>query len=682
MYKVKDKHVNNFINDNLTEVEKGMFDYLLLNFPEELMYVDLTEYTHKGETYTSDENIPLLILMIILAKTLGNSRELILGLDKMKDLKGLMNEIRELEDKAKEEGTNKYQSIINSKYKLIALMSLDLGRELDINLLENKEYQELLRKQFNIIQDTFSIYRNRGTPSAIHQTLRHFSYLDNNIENPISYVVETFDQSQEVFIDKELRKLYSTLHYEDATDDDPEKKGQIFVYLGELPSDYVNLDLPIDKPEIPQNTYYYLRKDNELYEELARTKAAGIYYILVAKAIAYHLYNQRPIIEEGSTMYSTEYSEFSIRLSDLEIKNMPQDKSFDLLQDDNKVFITIDYEDTMPPNDMDWYNIPLGFKIKKPGYVLQIVRGENYELAYTNRLDTMYVKFDREGGLRPTYKLEVYKNEELTGAPLFKDSFRASAQTTLRIRIIQENMAKFRPIVEISGYNEPFNINWRYSNNLLYGTPSVNIPHLREITAALSGNNNIETKGTVYQAGKLTDSIIINLNEIHITSKEEDITTTVYDIYDYNNSLSDNITIKDVVLNSSVINELKSAVSPLVITEIKNNRPEGIQIRITADMLNPTPVHLKVSGNITFKSSGIETAPAYILEQTTLHNSIGIAGNTLNIYEIRDILRSGPSIPLFPITITFTLNLDEYRIGGQWVELNENLFVREYIINS
>lgn len=249
MYTIKSSEIKNYLNEEFTVVEREFFNFLIDNFPENLL--------NFGEASGYKENEPLLVLMLMIAKIFGESREQILNLEQAKDIKSIIYSLLAADEEEAIPGTitedelKSVKALKKQNQKLLVLLATELGFEIDYNKLSSDSsgaYIENLKNYYNFIGEYYSFTKNRGTISALYNLLRNFQNVEKNF------------LLQELEIEKETNT-------------------ELEIILPSLPAGYT----------IFKEDKYNLNPESPLYKLIMQIKPAGVVYQLFVKAIAYYI---------------------------------------------------------------------------------------------------------------------------------------------------------------------------------------------------------------------------------------------------------------------------------------------------------------------------------------------------------------------------------------------------------
>jgi len=228
--------VKQYVQANFTTVEQEIFDYILLSFPESLIVQENSE---------SEE---VLLLLAVLAKVVGNSKELILNLKTGHSLNEIIQKIED--DYLKE-----------NNEKLLLPLAADIKYHRLPESLETSELIERLVSEKFFIQDYYKLYKNRGTLTAITQIVK--KYAEFLSEKEVTYT------------------LY-------------ELKNSVNIVLNGLdPNEYANLaegTLSFNFGDETIDTAF-LKKDEIIYDMLMSIKPLGTKYNILFEFFAFNLTN-------------------------------------------------------------------------------------------------------------------------------------------------------------------------------------------------------------------------------------------------------------------------------------------------------------------------------------------------------------------------------------------------------
>lgn len=172
--------VKQYVQANFTTVEKEVFDYILSSFPESILSQEGTD---------SEE---VLLLLSVLAKVVGNSKELILNLKTSHSLNEI---IQKIEDDYFPE---------NNK-KLLFPLASDLKYHRLFEDLETDALLQQLNSEKFFLQDYYQLYKNRGTLTAVSQIVKKFAaflseeeitYTIYELKNQVNIVIEGLDPNE------------------------------------------------------------------------------------------------------------------------------------------------------------------------------------------------------------------------------------------------------------------------------------------------------------------------------------------------------------------------------------------------------------------------------------------------------------------------------------------------------
>lgn len=291
MSKIENLDILNYINDEniFTEAEREMFMFLLDSIPENMINIQ-EEGEDGGVVYR--ENKELLTLITVLSSVLGNSRELVLNLEKSHDLPQLIRDIkiaieRDLDpafvlvdSDGNPEPTLKYERLGDSNKRLLAILVEELGFEVDFNQITrdvDNTYLKELETYFNLIVNQYETVKNRGSNSALYQILRYYNEIDTSLGFPTLEILEQGETDDKAPESSGLEVVPT---------------GSVRMHLTSVPEHYAKL--PGSGGYVgafdPLNSLFYLDSDTELYRLIMGVKPAGIFYEMVVKATFYLLY--------------------------------------------------------------------------------------------------------------------------------------------------------------------------------------------------------------------------------------------------------------------------------------------------------------------------------------------------------------------------------------------------------
>lgn len=228
--------VKEYVQANFTTVEQEVFDYILSSFPESILSQDGTD---------SEE---VLLLLSVLAKVVGNSKELILNLKTSHSFDEIFKKIDD-------------DYLTDNNKKLLLPLAADLKyhrlpEDLETDTLLDRLYIEKL-----FLKDYYNLYKNRGTLTAVSQIVKKFAaYLS---EEEITYTIY-------------------------------ELKNQVNIVIEGLePNEYANFAAGTFSFNAGGETIdtAFLRKDLIIYDMLMSIKPLGANYNILFEFFAFNLIN-------------------------------------------------------------------------------------------------------------------------------------------------------------------------------------------------------------------------------------------------------------------------------------------------------------------------------------------------------------------------------------------------------
>lgn len=243
--------INYTTSTTLTDVERELLDFMTNSFPDEVKYID------------GEDNEPLKLILIAIAKSLGNSRELITNLVKSHDLKRLIQDIAD----------PTLEHIKVNNFKLMSLMLDELKQDIDFNKVNDPVYIDNIEDYFKSFEDSYTTIKGRGSVYGLHNVMRHFSYSPTG-----SAIIENWDD------------LYSLSTNPEFPEEVHEIIRDYFGQEQELdPIIYINMADPIHAgsdvySEDWPDTLFHVSTSSSLYKEIMKIKPAGMYfYVLMTK---------------------------------------------------------------------------------------------------------------------------------------------------------------------------------------------------------------------------------------------------------------------------------------------------------------------------------------------------------------------------------------------------------------
>lgn len=197
-----DKTYGEYINKRFTEEEKYSFEYLINTIPEEMLEDNIYD------TSSSEINEWMVKLLIVLAKFVGSSRDLILEMDNIKDIKYLLNKAVEGFSKV-----NIRESIENASVeeidnipaaKLATLTAYELGYMPD---LANQEIVDTIKEVLlnrAVIEKLEVIKAHRGSLAAIKELIENMYVIESL---PISDSYKITDENLTINIQTTISSL-------------------------------------------------------------------------------------------------------------------------------------------------------------------------------------------------------------------------------------------------------------------------------------------------------------------------------------------------------------------------------------------------------------------------------------------------------------------------------------------
>jgi hypothetical protein len=238
--------VKTYVSNNYTEIEQEFFNYLVKTFPEHVR-------TRDDGTDRND----ILLLLALLAKTLGNSKELILNLKKSHSLDELYKDINL--------GINKENNL---------RLLVPFADDLDYNILAGKTVEEklnIIEQEEAFIKITPMLTKYRGTKRYIELLIKAFEEV---LGYPLDYTIE-----------------YS--------------ENQVDIYFNDL-LDYLDSDTYVRTEGL--RDIFNMKTDNNFNRLLMYYKPAGSVYNALVTAINTALYNMNSsfIVNVGETSNADE----------------------------------------------------------------------------------------------------------------------------------------------------------------------------------------------------------------------------------------------------------------------------------------------------------------------------------------------------------------------------------------
>lgn len=279
--------VRQYVQNNFTEIEQNIFEYMFNSFPETVL-VQKTELAPEGE-----ESEDILALIATLAKVIGSSKELILNLKTGHSLNEILQKIEE-------------DYLADSNKKLLLPFASDLKYKRLPDDIETNDLLDRLVEEKYFLQDNYQLYKNRGTLTAITQLVKKWAaYLE---EENLTYTL--YELKDEVNIVLEGLEEFADF------------AGGSYVFNFE--------------DETVETTF--LRKDIIIFDMLMSIKPVGTNYNILLKYFAYNIVNQLidRVIRENSVFSP------SIRLSNTDVQSTnPQVTNLNVDENDNQFTATI-----------------------------------------------------------------------------------------------------------------------------------------------------------------------------------------------------------------------------------------------------------------------------------------------------------------------------------------------------
>ena len=234
----------------LTLVQLDFLNYLINSFPSEVKSIG------------GKDNDPLKPLLVSIAKSLGNSRELILNLKNSKDIVSLIQDIE----------NEKIKHLKINNFKLLLLLLRELNIPVDFNRANDLDYIEEISSKLKILEDSYILKKSRGSNNSIYTLLEDLSYMDSTIDVSKVMIIESLEDinskvpANETSLKSGLQQAF-------------ESKGSPLIYLGVVNQDYLDPDA-----DESFSNLLPLKTTAEIHKELMLIKPAGIRYNLYASS--------------------------------------------------------------------------------------------------------------------------------------------------------------------------------------------------------------------------------------------------------------------------------------------------------------------------------------------------------------------------------------------------------------
>jgi len=240
--------VRQYVDQNFTDIEKSLFDYILSSFPESVLVIE------------GSESEDILALLATLAKVFGNSKELILNLKTGHSIEETINKIE-----------NNY--LAENNENLLLTQAADLKYHRLSDNIETSELVDRLLEEKPFVLDYYNLYKNRGTLTAITQILTKFAVFLGKDDLPFNI----FESSTEM-------------------DLIIENVGRIETF-GDFEQGDFNYEIGEETIEVVP-----IKKDSILYDMLMKIKPVGLTYNILlryASNVILNLIDDRVVGKEG-----------------------------------------------------------------------------------------------------------------------------------------------------------------------------------------------------------------------------------------------------------------------------------------------------------------------------------------------------------------------------------------------
>jgi hypothetical protein len=194
MYNLIYSTYQNKLLEGFSDVELELFEYIINSTPEVML-------AYKDEDNKLKLNHGYIVLLVLLTKTLGPSRELILNTAHAKDLQRLY----ELADT--NSGSPKH--LKDASFKLLQLLAGDIWPDISELFTSEDEARSALYNKINLVEAMVPIIRKRGSLDSLMTILN--SYIPYNglaaVENEPMTAVMQLNNKNDLYGNRQLYKL-------------------------------------------------------------------------------------------------------------------------------------------------------------------------------------------------------------------------------------------------------------------------------------------------------------------------------------------------------------------------------------------------------------------------------------------------------------------------------------------
>jgi hypothetical protein len=194
MYNLIYSTYQNTLLKGFSDVELELFEYIINSTPEVML-------AYKDKDNKLELNHGYIVLLVLLTKTLGPSRELILNTAHAKDLQRLY----ELADT--NSGSQKH--LKDASFKLLQLLAGDIWPDISELFTSEKEARSVLYDKINLVEAMVPIIRKRGSLDSLMTILN--SYIPYNglaaIEGAPMTAVMQLNNKNDLYGNRQLYKL-------------------------------------------------------------------------------------------------------------------------------------------------------------------------------------------------------------------------------------------------------------------------------------------------------------------------------------------------------------------------------------------------------------------------------------------------------------------------------------------
>lgn len=194
MYNLIYSTYQDLLLENFSDVELELFEYIINSTPEVML-------AYRDEHNNLELNHGYIVLLVLLTKTLGPSRELILNTAHAKDLQRLY----ELADT----NSDNLEHLKDASFKLLQLLAGDIWPDISELFTSEDEARSALYDKINLVEAMVPIIRKRGSLDSLMTILN--SYIPYNglaaVENEPMTAVMQLNNENDLYGNRQLYKL-------------------------------------------------------------------------------------------------------------------------------------------------------------------------------------------------------------------------------------------------------------------------------------------------------------------------------------------------------------------------------------------------------------------------------------------------------------------------------------------